>query len=159
MQSQLPDITTASLIECQQEQCTYELTNSPLTNIKEYIALIGSDCFTQHAQPALYLQDIQSRRQRRALAQLRTGSHWLAVKLGRWTPHIPRAERTCQRCSSGQLDDLAHMVFSCTAMDATSAKHASFYSASRHLQGFFQQNDRWLASFAYNCSLVGSRQT
>ena len=83
VQSQLPDIATASLIECQQERYTSELTRSPLTKIKEYIALLGSDCFMQPAQPALYLQNIQSRGQRRALAQLRTGSHWLAVELGR----------------------------------------------------------------------------
>ena len=113
--------------------------SSLLTKFKECIALLGSDCFTQPAQPALYLQEIQSRRQRRALAQLRTASHWLAVELGRWTPQISQGERTCQWCSSGQLDDLAQMVFSCTAMDATRAKHASLYTASRDLQDFFQQ--------------------
>ena len=45
VQSQVPDITTASLIECQQERYTSELTSSPLTKIKQYIALLGSDCF------------------------------------------------------------------------------------------------------------------
>ena len=49
VQCQLSDITTASLVQCQQEQYTSEPTSSPLTKIKEFMAIQGSDCFT-HAQ-------------------------------------------------------------------------------------------------------------
>ena len=56
----------------------------------------------------------------------------------------PSAEQTCQRCSSGQHTDLAHMVFSSTAMEAIRAKHAR-----PMLQAMIPpKNARWLASFA-----------
>ena len=79
-ETQLREDTTASLIESQQDQ-TPLLSRLPSIKVEEHIALLGSECITQPAQPALYLQEVDSRRQRRALAQVRTGSHWLAVEL------------------------------------------------------------------------------
>jgi hypothetical protein len=37
----------------------------------------------------------------RALAQLRTGSHWGAEETGRWA-RVPREQRCCPHCSGGR---------------------------------------------------------
>ena len=50
----------------------------------------------------------------RRLAQFRMGSHMLGVETGRWQ-RLPRAQRLCQRCSCGVVDDEAHMVWECPA--------------------------------------------
>jgi hypothetical protein len=46
------------------------------------------------------------------LAQLRTGSHWLAEETGRWE-RVPRPQRTCPHCQDG-LEDVKHALFVCT---------------------------------------------
>ena len=62
------------------------------------------------------LQAVGGWRQRQAVAQLRTGSSWLAVETGRHNGS-ERAERVCQRCSSSATDDVEHMVFAdCSAL-------------------------------------------
>ena len=51
------------------------------------------------------------------MAQLRTGSSWLAVEMGwgRGEEEVVRREaRLCQRCSSAAIDDAEHMVFAQT---------------------------------------------
>ena len=51
--------------------------------------------------PAAYLQAVVGWRQRKYLAQLRTGSHWLAVETGRYgNARVERAQRLCQRCDA-----------------------------------------------------------
>ena len=57
-----------------------------------------------------YLQAVASKTSRRRLAQFRMGSHMLGVETGRWQ-RLPRAERLCQRCSCGAVDDEAHMIW------------------------------------------------
>ena len=62
--------------------------------------------------PAAYLQAVGGWRQRKHyLAQLRTGSHWLAVETGRYgNARVERAQRLCQRCDANSGDDVEHMT-------------------------------------------------
>lgn len=53
----------------------------------------------------------------RALAQYRLGSHWLEVERGRYTG-IPRSQRTCTCCSSGERGDELHLLQCQFHMDA-----------------------------------------
>jgi hypothetical protein len=61
--------------------------------------------------PAAYLGAVRQRLRRVAIAQLRTGSHWLAEETGRWE-QVSRAQRTCLHCQSG-LEDVQHALFVC----------------------------------------------
>ena len=45
----------------------------------------------------------------RALAQYRLGSHWLEIERGRYT-YIPRSQRVCMCCNSGDRGDEVHMI-------------------------------------------------
>ena len=69
--------------------------------------------------PAAYLQAVGGWRQRKHLAQLRTGSHWLAVETtGRYgSARVERAQRLCQRCDANSVGDVEHIIFDCVAMD------------------------------------------
>ncbi len=62
--------------------------------------------------PAAYLGAVRQRSRRVALAQLRTGSHWLAEETGMWE-QMHRAQRTCPH-SQGGLEDVQHALFVCS---------------------------------------------
>jgi len=65
---------------------------------------------------------------RKALAQLRAGSHWLGVESGRHVAAaLHRSQRLCQRCDSGEVDDEAHMVFRCAALSVQRRELASLF--------------------------------
>ena len=82
--------------------------------------------------PAAYLQAVGGWRQSKHLAQLRTGSHWLAVETGRYgNASVERAQRLCQRCDANSVDDVEHMIFDCVAMDAERQKHQSLFARGR----------------------------
>ena len=102
---------------------------------------------------APYLQAVGGWRQRRRLAQLRTGSHWLAVESGRRAgAAVPREQRVCQRCRSGEVDDEAHMVFRCAALSVQRREHASLFSPwPANLRDFMGRDPTELAAFAYAC--------
>jgi hypothetical protein len=63
-------------------------------------------------RPQPYLR-LRNREARRALAQLRVGTHWLHVDTGRRAqPFRPREQRTCHLCT-GQVEDELHMLLVC----------------------------------------------
>ena len=103
--------------------------------------------------PAAYLQAVGGWRQRKHLAQLRTGSHWLAVETGRYgTARVERAQRLCQRCDANSVDDVEHMIFDCVAMEVERQKHQSLFARGRvALVDFFIQDPTELAAFVHDC--------
>ena len=103
--------------------------------------------------PAAYLHAVGGWRQRKHLAQLRTGSHWLAVETGRCgNARVERAQRLCQRCDANSVDNVEHMIFDCVAMDAEPQKHQSLFARGRvALVDFFIQDPTELAAFVHNC--------
>ena len=103
--------------------------------------------------PAAYLQAVGGWRQRKHLAQLRTGSHWLAVETGRYgNARVEQAQRLCQRCDANSVDDVEHMIFDCVAMDVERQKHRSLFARGRvALVDFFIQDPTELATFVHDC--------
>ena len=105
--------------------------------------------------PAAYLQAVGGWRQRQAVAQLRTGSSWLAVETGRLQGdvEVPRADRVCQRCSSAAIDDADHMVFDCSALESHRWNHPSLFTTrgSRSMSDFMGQDPTEVAAFVYDC--------
>ena len=66
---------------------------------------------------------------RRALIQIVTGNHQLAIERLRWNernrPAIPREERLCRFCKS-QIEDPAHALSECTGNDDLKALRGRF---------------------------------
>ena len=107
--------------------------------------------------PAAYLQAVGGWRQRQAVAQLRTGSSWLAVETGRYQGdvEVPRAERICQRCSSAAIDDAEHMVFDCSALETHRWNHCSLFTQeARSLSDFLAQDPTEVSAFVYECKMA-----
>ena len=62
-----------------------------------------------------FWQTIRDQRAVKLLAQLRMGSHSLAIETGRWIrpQRVPRAQRGCPLCNSEEVEDEMHFVFEC----------------------------------------------
>ena len=105
-------------------------------------------------------------KRRAALAQLRTGSHCLRVETERhrWA-RLPREQRVCRVCQSGEVEDEAHMVLRCS--------HPQLVGLRQHFGGLFtaaaagqtlaqflgQKNVRGMAAFVDMAfSLVGYKE-
>ena len=63
-----------------------------------------------------YLTIIQNFELRRSLTRLRLSAHTLTIERGRYQG-IPRHNRVCPRCSSGEIEDEIHFLFSCTHLN------------------------------------------
>ena len=117
----------------------------------QYVANVGTldrHCYTT---PAVYLQMVTNWPARKRLAQLRTGSHWLAEETGRWAGQS-REQRHCQRCNCGAIDDAAHMIFRCTALAAQRLRHPElFTTAGENLRTFLEQSPISVAAFVLDC--------
>ena len=108
---------------------------------------------TASYSPAAYLQAVAKWKQRKHLAQLRTGSHWLAVETGRFgAARVERELRLCQRCEGSSVDDVEHMIYGCTSLAAERQKHQSLFASGRvALADFFEQDPIELAAFVHDC--------
>ena len=62
------------------------------------------------AEPYLFL--IKNPTIRRTFTQFRISNHKLQIEYGRYQ-NIPREERTCKLCNSGEVEDEFHLSFSC----------------------------------------------
>jgi len=117
----------------------------------QYVKDVGTldrQCYTT---VPVYLQMVTNWRDRKWLAQLRSGSHWLGEEMGR---HIgqPREQRLCRRCKCGAIDDAAHMVFHCAALIAQRRRYPQlFMAAGGDLRAFYQQSPISVAAFVREC--------
>jgi hypothetical protein len=96
---------------------------------------------------------VRQRRQREALAQLRTGSHWGAEETGRWA-RVPREQRCCPHCSGGAVEDAPHMLLVCPLYDPIRATYSDLFSdpsKTACMSSFLNQDPCRLASYAHAC--------
>ena len=95
------------------------------TMCRQYVEACGTGLHATTGLPARprYLSVTHRRSRWRALAQLRTGSHWLAEARGR-VQRLEREQRVCQHCvataaaaaaaaNGGPVEDAAHAILSC----------------------------------------------
>ena len=106
--------------------------------------------------PAAYFQAVGGWKQRQAVAQLCTGSSWLAVNVvgAQSNVVVPREERVCRRCSGDVMDDAHHKVFHCVSMGSIRWNHSSLFingPGSRPLKVFMVQKSAEVAAFVYEC--------
>ena len=92
--------------------------------------------------------------QRCALTWFRTGSHWLRVEVGRWAG-LPRAQRTCQLCGGGAVEDEAHALFHCAGYTAirVAVPYAALFAGGAHatVAAFLAQDAGLVAAFVEKC--------
>lgn len=118
---------------------------------QRYVESVGSTDRQGYTTPAVYLQMVTKWSDRKRLAQLRTGSHWLAEETGRWIGQS-REQRQCQRCNCGDIDDAAHMVFRCAALAPQRLRHPElFMTAGGDLRTFLEQSPISVAAFVGDC--------
>ena len=138
----------------EQLQCSYlaSVTGSQSSKVQQYLRM-RSAVDTASYTPAAYLQAVGGWKQRQRMAQLRTGSHWLAVETERFgASATQREQRTCHRCSSNSVDDEEHMVFDCAALEGQRWNHPSLFSSgSRSLRDFMAQDPTEVAAFVWEC--------
>ena len=105
---------------------------------------LESNIDTASYAPAAYLQASTSRN---------FGSHRLAVETGRFgVARVEREQRLCQRCEGRSFDDVEHMIFDCTSLEAERLKHQSLFARGRVvLADFFEQDQIVLAAFVHGC--------
>jgi hypothetical protein len=124
----------------------------------DYRNLICGGSISMHQyHPSPYLQVLNSRFHMTSLAQLRTGSHWLALETGRWKcgtegQRIPRQQRTCPHCAGGEVEDERHMIFVCPNYADLRIEHQDLFAApDMALKKFINQDPGRVAAFVAAC--------
>jgi hypothetical protein len=152
------DLTSPAPVDVKQAaaglQSAYlaSVADSSSSKVQHYLRM-RDDVVPETYSMAPYLRAVGGWRQRKRLAQLRTGSHWLGLESGRSGPaRLPRDQRICQRCTSGEVDDEGHMVFQCSAFSEQRRRHAHLFSPwPDSLRSFMGRDPTTVAAFAYEC--------
>ena len=71
-------------------------------------------CFKTNFGLEKYLLLLKNSQQRKNLSRLHISAHRLYIEQGRYQG-IPRQNRICNRCTSNEIDDEVHFLFSCTS--------------------------------------------
>ena len=83
---------------------------------------------------ARFWQVLWSRAAVRRVAQLRMGSHRLAIEEGRFTG-IPRAQRVCRVCEEGVREDERHYVFECAGYTQIRGRYPELFGGGDRMLG------------------------
>ena len=70
-----------------------------------------------------FVSNVNNRKSRSLITLLRAGCLPLEVEIGRWY-NVPRESRICKLCTSGEVEDEVHFIFSCGALKETRDTYA-----------------------------------
>lgn len=132
-----------------------QFTEAQGTKTRHYVDVVCGGIDLEHYRPAAYLKMVPDRARRRALAQLRTGAHWLAEETGRWQ-NVERQHRVCTHCASHgeqHVDTVQHFLFACPRTACLREKYPALFPTAPlpSLAQFFAGDSVQLASFARAC--------
>ncbi len=118
---------------------------------------IDSDTYTL---PQPYLTIVPRRCQFSRLAQIRTGSDWLAVETGRWQ-RLAREQHVCPHCHTGAVEDAPHVTFCCPHYAEVREQFAYLFQTApgttQNLAAFLgQQDQKQVAKFYHLCHAAHS---
>jgi hypothetical protein len=153
-------IDVSNILEVAEDSVRQELSLAQGTRFRTYVAVTGTGLGDEIELPA-YLQSLEHRGKWREVAQLRTGSHWLAEETGRWQQQ-PREERLCQHClAAGErhLEDVHHCIFQCPRAAELRAQYPQLFTPNHtsSLTAFFKRAaPKALSSFCRALYLLSS---
>jgi hypothetical protein len=113
---------------------------STRTKYKTYVEI--NPTLTTHE---MYGSTHVAEHKRIAFTKLRLSSHNLAVERGRWT-RVPRDQRLCQLCDSGEIQDEHHILTRCPA---TNDVRTRFPQVNFSVPDFFEIDVNILANLCY----------
>ena len=145
------EISVADVVQAMQKRQVGELATSEKAKVQHYVSCIRGEVSLDNYLPADYLAVVADRPRRLRMAQLRTGSHWLAVETGRWQ-RLDREQRVCPHCDAAAIEDEAHMIFDCPLYAGLRLQYtALFSSGDRNLGSFLSQDSVQVAQFVHRC--------
>ena len=77
-----------------------------------------SYCTSWTNTPAKYLNRLEIRKKRSLVCKLRLGTLDLEIEKSRRL-NIPRSERVCKICNSGEVEDVVHFILKCYILTFT----------------------------------------
>jgi hypothetical protein len=135
------------------------MVNSEDSKTRFYVQQIRNNNVAGEYKIQHYLEKMGKTKKRIALAQLRTGYHWLGVELGRWQG-LDREERKCQRCAMQVVDDEQHMVFHCSKFNNIREEYSELFEGVEigNVHQFLNNNEHSLkiAEFVFKCKEICS---
>ena len=128
-------VSVPDLIQAGTDAFHTQLAAAQGTRARQYVAStgVGAGDGSSGTRLPSYLLHIPQRSRRRALAQLRTGSHWLAEERGRWQQQ-QRGERLCLHCAAAgeqHTETAEHAILHCPQSAALRARYASLFVDGR----------------------------
>jgi hypothetical protein len=123
------------------------------TKLAHYVGIVlgGRLPPPEEYAPAGYLRAVRQRARRAALAQLRTGSHWLREETGRWEG-VPREQRMCPHCQGG-VEGVQHVLFECPLYASARASFPDLFpvDAQPEVASFLRQSQGLVSAFVSEC--------
>ena len=122
-------VCVSDLVQSAAASFHHQLISAQGTRTRQYVATTGAAETDGKLSLPAYLHAIPQRSRRQALAQLRTGSHWLAEETGRWRQQ-QRDERLCPHCHAvgeQHIEDAAHAVLFCPRAAALRAQYPGLF--------------------------------
>ena len=92
-------------------------------------------------KPSKYLNHIVDRNKRSLFSKIRLGTFDLEIEKSR-KYNIPRAERICQLCDSGEVEDIAHFILKCPKLTKHRQHFINTLSASNNSFGVLSQEQK-----------------
>ena len=119
-------VNVTDITEAAAASFCHQLSTAQGTRVRQYVDATRAD--RADGLPG-YLSALGHRGRWRALAQLRTGSHWLAEETGRWQ-RLQREERLCSHCVAAgerRVEDVEHAMFHCPRAAHLRAQYPSLF--------------------------------
>jgi hypothetical protein len=123
-----------------------DLKNKAGTKHVHYKAIKDCDKYEMEK----YMVILENFYDRQILAQMRTGSNFLEIELGRrnGTAHD---ERLCKCCSAKEVEDEYHFVYRCEAYKDIRAKYPGLFAGHQNMTTFFKGDTRKITKFLLKC--------
>ena len=131
------------------------------TKLAQYVGIVLGGRLPPLEEFALaeYMRRVRHRARRAALAQLRTGSHWLREETGRWEG-VPREQRVCPHCQGG-VEGVQHVLFECPLYASAGARFPDLFPADAQpeVASFLRQSPGLVSAFVSECQRRHSAAT
>jgi hypothetical protein len=146
-------VDDGAVVEAARARHLEQLAASNQPKVQRYVRAVRGGVSPATYLPAAYVGAVADRPRRMRLAQLRTGSHWLAEETGRWQGR-ERAQRVCPHCEGGLVEDAQHLIFDCSHYSALRRQFVDLFGVGSDMQAFLAQDPVRVAQFVHQCQAL-----